>query len=61
MYDKLPSDHQIVEVRIDNHEWQPATYDHGEFVDVFGMPLDKKRISNWRAPSTSANASISPG
>jgi len=51
MYDKLPSDRQHVEVRVGNRDWQPATYVDGEFVDAYGMPLDRHKISGWRDPS----------
>ena len=49
MYDKLPNDRQVVEVCVENREWQLATYENGEFVDAYGLPLDLSRISGWRA------------
>jgi hypothetical protein len=62
MYDKLPSDRQHVEVRLDNREWQPATYVDGEFVDAYGMPLDRRKISSWRDPNRpSPNRPTAPG
>jgi probable HAF family extracellular repeat protein len=60
MYDKLPSDRQNVEVRFDNRDWQPATYVDGEFVDEYGMPLDSRKISSWRAPNGSPNRVNAP-
>jgi hypothetical protein len=52
--DKLPLDRQVVEVRAGNGEWQPATYRNGEFVDMYGMPLSRHRITGWRPASTRA-------
>ena len=48
MYDRLPNDRQAVEVCVDNREWQAATYQNGEFIDAYGMTLDRTHISNWR-------------
>lgn len=48
MYDKLPEERQAVEVCLNNREWTPATYQDGQFVDVYGLPLDGKKISSWR-------------
>lgn len=64
MFDKLPSDRQNVEVRFDNRDWQPAMYVDGEFVDAYGMPLDSRKISSWRAPNGTphrANAGVANG
>jgi hypothetical protein len=65
MFDKLPTDRQNVEVRVDNRDWEPATYVDGEFVDAYGMPLDSRKISSWRAPNGGpnrvANAAASKG
>lgn len=54
MNDKLPMDRQVVEVRLGNGEWQPATYRDGEFIDLYGMPLDRKRVSSWRPANSRA-------
>jgi hypothetical protein len=55
MNDKLPADRQIIEVRlVSRDEWQPATYRDGEFVDAYGMTLDRRRISGWRPASSIA-------
>lgn len=54
MNDKLPMERQVVEVRLGNGDWQPATYTNGEFVDLYGMPLDRKRIAGWRPANTKA-------
>jgi hypothetical protein len=48
MYDKLPNERQIVEVHLENRDWQQATYMDGEFFDVHGMPLDPYKIDSWR-------------
>ena len=48
MNNKLPMERQVVEVRVGNGDWQPATYRDGEFIDLYGMPLDRKRIAGWR-------------
>ena len=52
--DRQPADRQVVEVRLANSDWQPATYSGGEFVDVYGMPLDRARITGWRPVSANA-------
>jgi hypothetical protein len=50
MFDKLPSERQPIEVRLGN-DWQPATYQDGQFIDAYGLPLDARKISGWRAPN----------
>ena len=55
MNEKLPTDRQIVEVRLGNGEWQPATYRDGEFVDAYGMPLERRKISSWRPTNAAVN------
>ena len=54
MNDKLPADRQIIEVRLGNDEWQPATFRDGEFVDSYGMTLDRRRVSSWRPARSNA-------
>jgi hypothetical protein len=49
MLDKLPNERQLVEVRLDN-QWQAATYVDGEFIDMYGMPINPAKISTWRMP-----------
>lgn len=46
--DEMPSDHQVVQITLDDHAWQQATYRRGEFVDIFGLPLDLQKITSWR-------------
>ena len=55
MFDKLPNDREPIEVRMGN-EWQPATYQDGQFVDAYGLPLNPKKISSWRAPNGTSSA-----
>lgn len=54
MKDKIPMEEQVVEVCLANSEWQPATFKGGEFVDAYGLPLDRQEISNWRPAKTVA-------
>ena len=60
MDNKVPTDHQVVEVLVGDDVWQQATYKDGEFVDTYGMSLDRSSISNWRptvlAPANSNSA-----
>ena len=44
----MPSEQQSIEVTLDDQAWQPATYRRGEFVDIYGLPLDLQKISSWR-------------
>jgi hypothetical protein len=46
--EQLPSNGQVVQVRVGNGEWQHATFRDGEFIDAYGMPLDRRRITGWR-------------
>ncbi len=48
MNSKLPVERQLVLVTLDDHDWQPATFRNGKFVDMYGLPLDSEKISNWR-------------
>lgn len=59
MNNKIPTDHQVVEVLVGDDVWQQATYKEGEFVDGYGMPLERSSISNWR-PYISAAAGSTP-
>jgi hypothetical protein len=52
--DKLPMDRQIIEVRLGTDEWQPAMFRDGEFVDMFGIPIERRRISSWRPAKANA-------
>jgi hypothetical protein len=52
MNTELPTEGQIVQVKIGNGALQPATFRRGQFVDLYGLPLDKSRISEWQAGAT---------
>jgi hypothetical protein len=52
--DELPSDRQAVQVKFDNSDWQPATFRRGQFIDLYGLPLDPQKISSWR-PASNVN------
>jgi hypothetical protein len=59
--EKLPMNQQIVEIRLGQGEWQPATFRDGEFVDAYGMPLDRRKISSWRPAGSAANRGKAAG
>jgi hypothetical protein len=48
MLNELPNERQTVEVNLDDNSWQPATFRNGQFVDIYGLPLDQGKISGWR-------------
>jgi hypothetical protein len=48
MKGELPLERQPVQVRLDNGDWQAAVYQDGQFVDLYGLPLNHRRISGWR-------------
>jgi hypothetical protein len=52
--DKLPMDRQVIEVRLGTAEWQPAMFRDGEFVDMYGIPLERRKISSWRPAKANA-------
>ena len=56
--ERLPADGQVIEVRLGSGDWQPATYRDGEFVDAYGMPLDRRKVSGWRAAAATAAAAM---
>jgi len=49
MQNDLPNERQTVEVSFTGNDWQPATFRHGQFVDRYGLPLDREKIADWRA------------
>ena len=57
MKGELPLERQAVQVQINNGEWQPATYQDGQFVDLYGLPLDHRKITSWRPAGGAANGS----
>jgi hypothetical protein len=48
MKGELPMDRQAVQVKIDDGDWQAAVYQDGQFVDLYGLPLDSLKVSSWR-------------
>lgn len=44
-----PREGQHVQVRIGEGAWQPATFRRGQFIDIYGLALDPRRISEWQA------------
>ncbi len=57
MRGELPMDRQAVQVKINDGEWQAAVYQDGQFVDLYGLPLDGGKISSWRPAGGAANGS----
>jgi hypothetical protein len=55
MQNETPQEGQDVQVKMGNN-WQAATYRRGQFVDVYGLPLDAQRISDWQAMEPRAQA-----
>jgi hypothetical protein len=49
MHSELPAERQAVEVNFNGISWQPAIFQNGQFVDIYGLPLDREKISDWRA------------
>ena len=48
MLTEFPKERQTVEVNFDGNAWQPAIFQNGQFVDIYGLPLDGQKISSWR-------------
>ena len=51
MNSERPQEGQDVQVKIGDGGWQSATYQRGQFVDLYGLPLDPHKISEWQ-PAT---------
>ena len=49
MLTEFPAERQSVEVNVEGNSWQPAFFRNGQFVDIYGLPLDAQKISGWRA------------
>jgi hypothetical protein len=60
MKGELPLERQAVQVQIDNGDWQPATYQDGQFVDLYGLPLDHIKVTSWRPAGGTANGRPAP-
>lgn len=54
MKGELPMERQAVQVQLNNGDWQPATYQDGQFVDLYGLPLDHRKITSWRPAGAGA-------
>ncbi|MEO7432714.1 MAG: hypothetical protein ABIR62_11975 [Dokdonella sp.] len=48
MNGQLPVEGQNVEVKLVEGEWQAAVYREAKFVDLYGLPLEADKISEWR-------------
>jgi hypothetical protein len=60
MKGELPLERQAVQVQINNGDWQAATYQDGQFVDLYGLPLDHRKVTSWRPVGAGANGRASP-
>ncbi|MEO5559186.1 MAG: hypothetical protein ABIO49_05275 [Dokdonella sp.] len=57
MNNEHPIEGQVVEVKIGGGAWQSATYRRGQFVDLYGLTLDQRKISEWQPATLQASAS----
>ena len=57
MLNELPADRQSVEVRFNDDDWQPAVFRGGQFLDIYGLPLNQDMIAGWRAAERELPAS----
>jgi hypothetical protein len=48
MINGQPTEGQVVQVKIDGGEWQTATFREGHYVDLYGLPLDASKVSEWK-------------
>jgi hypothetical protein len=55
MKGELPLERQSVQVKVTDGDWQPAVYQDGQFVDLYGLPLDHRKITSWRPAGASAD------
>jgi hypothetical protein len=58
MKGELPLERQAVQVQLNNGDWQAATYQDGQFVDLYGLPLDHKKITSWRPAGGNAGTRV---
>lgn len=49
MNGQRPVEGQKVEVKLEEGDWQEAVYRDANFVDLYGLPLEVEKISEWRA------------
>jgi hypothetical protein len=45
---QIPTERQLIEVLTSDGRWQIGYFRLGQFVDLYGMSLDTKKISRWR-------------
>ncbi len=57
MKGELPMDREAVQVKLTDGDWQPAVYQDGQFFDLYGLPLDYRKITSWRPAGGSPNGS----
>jgi len=43
-----PQEGEAVQVKLNDGDWQPATYREGQFIDLYGLPLDSRKITRWQ-------------
>ena len=59
-----PLEGQTVTVKVGDGAFQPATFRRGKFVDLYGLILDDKKVSDWNpravTPPTTISAQASP-
>ncbi len=59
MINGQPTEGQVVQVKIDGGEWQTATFREGHYVDLYGLPLDASKVSEWKPEArTPARAEV---
>ncbi len=60
MKGELPLERQAVQVKLNDGDWQSAIYQDGQFVDLYGLPLDHRKVSSWRAAGGSIDGRATP-
>lgn len=60
MKGELPLERQAVQVKLNDGDWQPAVYQDGQFVDLYGLPLDHLKITSWRSAGGSTDGRATP-
>jgi hypothetical protein len=55
MKGELPLERQAVQVKLNEGDWQSAVYQDGQFVDLYGLPLDHQKVTSWRPAGSSAD------
>ena len=60
MKGELPLERQAVQVKLSDGDWQPAVYQDGQFVDLYGLPLDHQKVTSWRPAGGNADGRATP-